>query len=114
MNTRLIVLVLFSLSFLAGCAVTGPADDGFENSQEWVDNGRLLSSEDKVVYSTENQSDENATKPEAKSNSNSEKDFTAYKQWLEAKENNTGEYQKFQQWQEFETFQRWKEQQNSE
>jgi hypothetical protein len=112
LNTRL--LVLFLLSFLAGCAATGPADDGYDNSNEWVDNGRLLSNDSKVVYSSQQQSGETVTTSESESNSNSAKDFTAYKQWLEAKENNTGEYQKFQQWQEFETFQRWKEQQKSE
>ena len=112
MNTRL--LVLFLLSFLVGCAATGPADDGYESSNEWVDNGRLLSNDSKVVYSSQQQSGEAVTNPEVEAKSISETNFTAYQQWLEARDNNSGEYQKFQQWQEFETFQRWKEQQKSE
>ncbi len=114
MNTRL--LALFSLVLLGGCVATGPADDGYENSNEWVDNGRLLSNETKVVYSSQNQNESTIEKPapEAKASSAAEKEFTAYQQWLEARKNNSGEYQKFQQWQEFENFQRWKEQQESE
>ena len=104
--------ILFSLLLLAGCVATGPADDGYENSNEWVDNGRLLSNQTRVVYSSEQQSGQTVTKPE--SNTTAEKNFTAYKAWQEAKENNSSEYQKFQQWQDFEDFQRWKEQQKSE
>ena len=103
LNTRL--PVLFLLSFLAGCTVTGPADDGYENSNEWVDNGRLLSGKTKTVYNNNQQN----SKP-----SNSDADYVSYQQWLEAKDNNSGEYQKFKKWQEFEEFQLWKEQQKSE
>ena len=112
LNTRL--PVLFLLIFLAGCAATGPADDGYENSNEWVDNGRLLSSESKVVYSSQQQSGEAVTKPEPEANSISETGFTAYQQWQKAKDNNSAEYRTFKQWQEFEAFQRWKEQQKTE
>ncbi len=112
LNTRL--LISFLLIFLTGCAATGPADDGYDNSNEWVDNGRILGSDNKLVYNSQQQNGQTATKPEPKSNSNPEKEYTNYKQWLEAKENNTTEHQKFKQWQEFEAFQHWKESQKSE
>jgi len=106
LNTSL--AVLFLLSFLSGCAATGPADDGYENSNEWVDSGRLLSGEAKTVYDNSDQQDSKTT------NNSAEADYVAYQQWLKSKENNTGEYQKFKKWQEFEAFQTWKKKQKSE
>jgi len=108
LNNKLLTLYLSFL--LTGCAITGPADDGYDNNNEWIDNGRLLSEETKVIYSSSNgQSTKVANQP----NASSETDFAAYKQWQDAKENNSPEYQKFRQWQEYEAFQRWKEQQQS-
>ena len=99
LNNRL--LVLFLLSFLAGCAATGPADDGYDNSNEWVDNGRLLAEDTKNIYSS--------AEP-LKTDLN----YSDYQQWQQAKGNNSAEYQKFKKWQEFEEYQRWKDQQKSE
>lgn len=111
-------LVLFIPVFVLGaCTVTGPADDGFENSNEWVDNGRLLSDDNSgyTIYRSDNKQSANpATNTAADSSSDDELDYAAYRQWLDAKENNSPEYQKFTQWQEFENFQRWKEQQKTE
>lgn len=81
---------------LSACTVTGPADDGYENSNEWVDNGRLLSDEAKTIYSSaENQAGF---------------DYNDYQDWLKARETNSAEYRKFKQWQEFEKYYQWKQQ----
>ena len=116
MNTKLLILFL-SISLLGACTVTGPADDGYENSNEWVDNGRLFSDDNSgyTVYKSEKkQSSDSIASIDASSPSDDELDYTSYKQWLDAKEKNSSEYQKFKQWQEFEDFQRWKEQQKAE
>ena len=36
--------------------------------------------------------------------------IAAYREWLDARESNSAEYQKFRRWQEFEEFRRWQEQ----
>jgi len=99
--------LLIPLLMVSACTVTGPADDGWENSYEWVDNGRLLSAETKTVFSTEGS--KNSTVPR-----DANLDYDAYRQWQEAKESNSAEYRKFKQWQEFEAFDRWKERQRPE
>ena len=47
MRLRLIAIpIIIQLALLmSGCAVTGPADDGFENSQESIDIGKLDTTE---------------------------------------------------------------------
>lgn len=100
--------IIIALSFLtAACTVTGPADDGFENSNESLDIGRLFSedSETYTLYSTDDKSDSHST------DASTITDFEDYEQWKQAKEKNSLEYQKFKRWQEFEEFQRWKQQQ---
>jgi hypothetical protein len=52
LNKKRLALFLCSL-LLGACTVTGPADDGYDNSNEWVNNGRLLSPEKKTMYSSE-------------------------------------------------------------
>ncbi len=104
-NSKLLILSLLTL--LAGCAVTGPADDGYDNSNEWVDNGRLLSEDTKTIYSSIDQKGIKPTNPD----SNTNIDYDAYKQWQQAREQNSADYRKFKQWQEFEEYKRWKEQQ---
>lgn len=43
---RLAILTIFPLSlFLSACASTGPVDDGFENSHESIDIGRIHTGE---------------------------------------------------------------------
>ncbi len=107
MNYKLLILLL--PVFLFGCAATGPADDGYDNSNEWVDNGRLLTDDKKNIYSTEKKQN-----GESLNSSSSEQNYTAYQQWQEARDKNSSEYQRFKQWQEYEEFQRWKEKQNAE
>jgi hypothetical protein len=46
-------LLFFFIILLNACAVTGPADDGFERGKEWVDNGRLGSADSKIIISTQ-------------------------------------------------------------
>lgn len=95
LNFKLIILLLLVL--LSACTVTGPADDGYERSNEWVDNGRLLADDTKEIF-----------------NMDTEQNYTAYQQWREAKDQNSPEYQKFKQWLEFEDYQRWKDKQSAE
>lgn len=98
------------LTLLMGCTVTGPADDGYENSNEWVDNGRLLSEDVKTIYNSDIQPDSSDVSNNA-FDTNADMDYSAYIQWQQAKEKNTAEYQKFKQWQEFENYDQWKKQQ---
>lgn len=100
---RLLILPLLIIP--VACTVTGPADDGWENQNEWVDNGRLLSDDAKNIY-----------RSSAKTTNNTPSgiegfDYDAYQQWLKARESNSAEYQKFRQWQEFEAYYQWKQQQ---
>ena len=116
---------LFIPALLIGCTVTGPADDGWENNNEWVDTGRILPDHAKTIFSSEKNSGSNTesdseTVPQAKDsapaqtpNSTDDADYLTYQQWLQAKDKNSAEYQKFKKWQEFEEFQRWKAQQGS-
>ncbi|MDH3762107.1 MAG: hypothetical protein OEU50_14090 [Gammaproteobacteria bacterium] len=116
LNYKLLVLVIPAF-LLGACSITGPADDGFENSNEWVDNGRLLSDDSSgfTIYSSEKKKTSGAAENSGTdSPSNNELDYAAYRQWQDAKRQNSPEYQKFRQWQEFEDYQRWKEQLKAE
>lgn len=91
----------------SACTVTGPADDGWENYNEWVDNGRLLADETKTVY--------RGSEPQpASASRDAGLDFDAYQHWRKARESNSAEYQRFRQWQEFEAFDRWKQEQGAD
>jgi len=111
-NYKLLILVILAL-LLGACTVTGPADDGFENTNEWIDNGRLLSDDNSgyTVYSSKRiPANVLPAKTEAEPPSKDELNIAAYRQWLNAKQKNPPESRKLQQWQEFEAFQRCKEQ----
>ena len=112
LNSKL--LILFIPILLIGCTVTGPADDGYERDNEWVDNGRLLSDDTKRIFSTEKKHASNTMRQVEAGGDNDEADYAAYQQWLQAKDKNSAEYQKFQKWKEFEEFQRWKAEQKSQ
>ncbi len=107
-------LTLFFCTFLLGaCTVTGPADDGYDNSHEWVDNGRLLSDEKKTIYSSEQK--QVSVKPEQTSSValDDKAEFEQYKRWnkLRTEEIDSEEYQEFLQWlnyQNFKTSQQWR------
>ncbi len=104
-------LALFLCSFrLSACTGTGPADDGYDNSHEWVDNGRLLSDEQKTIYSSE-QKQASAKQDQVRSIEMDDKaEFEQFKAWnkLKTEDRNSDEYQEFLQWlnyQEFKTSQ---------
>ena len=100
-------LVLFLCTFLPGaCAVTGPADDGFDNSQEWVDIGRLLSDEKKTVYSSE-QKQVSVKQDQVSSIALDDKaEFEQFKIWnkLRTEQMDSEEYQEFLQWLNYQNF----------
>jgi len=100
-------LALFLCTFLLGaCAVTGPADDGYDNSHEWVDTGRLFSDEKKTVYSSE-QKQVSAKQDQVSSIATDEKaEFEQFKVWNELRTEDKGseEYQEFLQWLKYQDF----------
>ncbi len=100
-------LVLFLCIFLLGaCAVTGPADDGYDNSNEWVDTGRLFSDEKKTVYSSE-QKQVSVKQDQVSSIALDDKaEFEQFKIWnkLRTEEMDSEEYQEFLQWLNYQNF----------
>ena len=100
-------LALFLCTFLLGaCAVTGPADDGFDNSNEWVDTGRLLSDEKKTIYSSE-QKQVSAKQDQVSSIALDDKaEFEQFKRWtkLRTEDRESEEYQDFLQWLNYQNF----------
>ena len=100
-------LVLFICTFLlSACAVTGPADDGFDNSNEWVDIGRLFSGENKTIYKSDQK--QASVKPiQAGSMALDEKtEFEQFKKWnkLRTEDRESAEYQEFLQWLNYQSF----------
>jgi len=100
-------LVLFLCTFLLGaCAVTGPADDGYDNSNEWVDTGRLFSDEKMTVYSSEQK--QVSVKPEQTSSIalDEKAEFEQFKIWnkLRTEDRESAEYQDFLQWLNYQNF----------
>ena len=112
MFTKALPLLFLITVVSGGCTVTGPADDGWERGNETVDTGRLLSDETRTIYRS---GKANASEPETLTAAGFENqdDYLAYKEWQQARDKNSPEYQKFKKWQEFEEFQRWKAQQGS-
>ena len=100
-------LALFVCTFLLGaCTVTGPADDGYDNSNEWVDNGRLLSSDTKTLYKSE-QNQASGKPVETSSMALDEKtEFEYFKIWNNLRTNGveSEEYQEFLQWLNYQKF----------
>ena len=100
-------LALFLCTFLLGaCAVTGPADDGYDNSNEWVDTGRLFSPEIKTIYDSEQK--QASVKPEQTSSValDEKAEFEQYKRWtkLRTEDRESDEYQEFLQWLNYQNF----------
>ena len=78
------ISIIIALSFLTvACTATGPADDGFENSNESVDIGRLLT-DDGEAYTIYNSDDKKSDTPSTDAKTIT--DFEAYEQWKQAKE----------------------------
>jgi len=100
-------LALYLCTFLLGaCAVTGPADDGFDNSNEWVDNGRLFSDEQKTIYDSDQK--QVSVIPEQTSSVvlDEKTEFEQFKIWnkLRTVDMESAEYQEFLQWLNYQNF----------
>ncbi len=122
MKSKLLKILVVCSVFLAGCKVTGPADDEWDKKDNNTYNtGRLFSKDGSAltIYSNEEKDKESAlfhsnkdrNDQSASSSSSPASDYESYKQWSEAKKNDSAEYEKFKKWQEFEEYQRWKDQQ---
>jgi hypothetical protein len=100
-------LALFICTVLLGaCTVTGPADDGYDNSNEWANNGRLFSSDTKTLYKSE-QKQASAGQNQTSSMALDEKtEFENFKIWnkLRTKGIESEEYQEFLQWLNYQKF----------
>jgi len=97
--------VIFCTLLLGACTATGPADDGYDNSNEWTDTGTLLSDDARTVYSTEEVATPATSEPEQTSTiALSEKaEFEKFKQWeqLRTEGAESAEYREFLQWLKF-------------
>ena len=103
--------LLFCTLLLGACTITGPADDGYDKSNEWVDNGTLLSDDTKTLYDSEAKKSSATVEPAQTSTTattaTSDKDeFEQFKEWnrLRGQGVESAEYQEFLQWQEFQKF----------
>ncbi len=104
LNNKTLTLIICT-SLLGACTVTGPADDGYDNSNEWGSNSRLLADDTKTIYSTEEKQSSPALEPEqVSSNVSDEKaEFEKFKKWdqLRTEGAESEEYQEFLQWLKF-------------
>ena len=114
--------ILFITTVLIGCKATGPADDGWETSEGFLEGDGLFSKEkggyqfsfdekndqDKEEQPSQTQSTANQDS-KIKYNTQAPTDYQTYLQWREARDNQSGEYERFKKWQEFEDYLRWKE-----
>jgi hypothetical protein len=109
--------LLFCTLLLGACTITGPADDGYDNSNEWTDNGTLMSDDARTIYDSEEKKSSAAVEPGQASTpattattattATSDKDeFEQFKEWnrLRGQGVESAEYQEFLQWQEFQKF----------
>ena len=114
--------ILFVTIVLIGCKATGPADDGWETSEGFKEGDGLFSKEkggyqfsfdkkddQKKEEQTIQQSPTSDQDNKIKYNTQAPTDYQTYLRWREARDNNSDEYQRFQKWQEFEDYLRWKE-----
>jgi len=100
-------LTLFLFTFLLGaCTVTGPADDGYDNSNEWVNNGRLLSKDTKTLYKSEQKQASLKSKQASLMALDEKTEFEQFKIWnnLRTEGVETEEYQEFLQWLNYQDF----------
>ncbi len=107
LNTNRLAL-LFCILLLGACTVTGPADDGYDNSNEWNDTGTLLSDDVKTIYSSEEKQNSTTVEPAkaATSAANEKDEFEQFKAWnqLRSEGAESAEYQEFLQWQDYPKF----------
>jgi len=104
LNNKTLTLIICTF-LLGACTVTGPADDGYDNSNEWGNNSRLLSDDTKTIYSSEEKQSSPAAEPEQVSSSVSDEkaEFEKFKKCdqLRAEGAESEEYQEFLQWLKF-------------
>ena len=112
-----LVTTVFLSSTLIGCAVTGPAEDTWD---EELKDPRLIFSE-----GLQNGGDTTNTKKKASSSQNSNypyidtpaigqesfKEFEEFKAWRRAKQSGSAESQEYQDWQAYQQYRRFKAQQ---
>jgi len=107
LNTNRLVL-LFCILLLGACTVTGPADDGYDNSNEWTDNGTLLSDDARTIYSSEEKQSSTTVEPGKASTTvaNERTEFEQFKEWrqLRSEGAESAEYQEFLQWRDYQKF----------
>jgi hypothetical protein len=101
--------LLFCTLLLGACTVTGPADDGYDNSNEWVDNGTLMSDDARTIYddSEEKQSSAAVEPVQASATTATDKvEFEQFKEWnqLRSQGVESAEYQEFLQWRDYQKF----------
>jgi hypothetical protein len=103
--------LLFCALLLGACTVTGPADDGYDNSNEWTDNGTLMSDDTKTLYDSEAKKSsatvESGTVSTTATTATNDKDeFEQFKEWNELRGQGaeSAEYQEFLQWREYQKF----------
>ena len=100
-------LALFICTFLLGaCTVTGPADDGYDNSNEWVNTGRLLSEEKKTMYDSEQKQVSVEPGQTSSITLDDKAEFEQFKIWskLRTEDRESEEYQEFLQWLNYQNF----------
>ena len=105
LNKKRLGLIFYTF-LLGACTVTGPADDGYDNLNEWVDNGRLFSGEKKTLYNSEKK--QASVKPEQTSSValDEKAEFEQFKRWnkLRTEDRESAEYQEFLQWLNYQSF----------
>ena len=102
------LLTIFICTFLLGaCVVTGPADDGFEKDNEWVDNGRLGSGMTFNLGQKQGSNDSTVQVKQVNSVALGEKsEFESFKIWNELKASGieSKEYREFLEWLKYQEF----------
>ncbi|MCH7881908.1 MAG: hypothetical protein IIB69_10135 [Proteobacteria bacterium] len=105
LNKKRLVLILY-IFLLGACTVTGPADDGYDNSNEWVNTGRLLSNDVKTIYKSDQKQASVKPKQAGSMALDEKSEFEHFKTWnkLRAKGVESEEYREFLQWLNYQEF----------
>ena len=103
--------LMFCTLLLGACTITGPADDGYDNSNEWTDNGTLMSDDARTIYDSEEKKSSAAVEPgqastTATTATNDKDEFEQFKEWnqLRGQGVESAEYQEFLLWREYRKF----------
>jgi len=100
------LVILFCTFLLGACTVTGPADDGFESDNEWIDNGRLGSSDMQSLFKSKQKKDTVKTVHASSFDLDEKTEFEYFKIWnkLRTKGAESDEYREFLQWLNYQNF----------